>query len=206
MPRLLPVLLTALMATACGDHASSKAAAPHPEIERLDLAEIVLHAEEAPEGTDYLPDRSFSINLEDLWPSDCCPSQQLAFDDFGFEAASAGVFQKPGYTGEPIDARPGWELVSSAAVLFETSTGASSALGSWLEYYDAPVLERLSVDGLGEEGVAIKGSPSAPSEVFYLYLWREGRAVMSLRVTAGTDSVTDEQVRELVDLMNSRVP
>jgi hypothetical protein len=67
------------------------------------------------------------------------------------------------------------------------------------------VLEALPTDELGEEAAAVKGSPNAPAEVFFLYLWRIDRALMGLRVSAGAGTVSSEQVRELVDTMNSRV-
>ncbi|MGH2711017.1 MAG: hypothetical protein ACRDH9_07435 [Actinomycetota bacterium] len=205
MRRLLPLMVTALLATACGDGSSSKAAPRSPELSRLDLDEIVLQQDEAPEGTSYLAERSGLLELDDLWPSDCCPGQQVLFEEAGFETAYAGVFEKPGYSGEPIDTRPGWELVSSAAVLFETTTGASSALGAWLAYYESPVLDRLPTDDLGEEGIGLMGSPNAPAEIFYLYLWRVDRAVFSVRVSAGAGTVSSEEVRALVDLMYARI-
>jgi hypothetical protein len=199
-------MVTALIATACGDGSSSNAASPEAEITRIDIDEIVLGADEAPEGTDYLSERSGILALDELWPSDCCPGQQALFEEAGFETAYAGVFEKAGHSDDPIDTRPGWEEVSSVAVLFETSTGASSALGSWLAYYESPVLDRLPADGLGEESIGLTGSPNAPAEVFYLYLWRIDRAVLALRVSAGAETVTAEQVRELVDRMSSRAP
>ena len=202
----LPLLLAvAVLVAACGGGSNSQAAAPEEELDTSKFDEVVLRAEEAPPGTEYLADRSGVLVLEDLWPSDCCPGQQVAFDDLGFRTAYAGVFEKPGHTSDPIDTRPGWEVVSSAAVLFETSTGASEALGSWLAYYESPVLDRLPTDGLGEENVAVTGSPNAPAEVFFLYLWRVDRAVLALRASAGTGSVSVEDVRALVDRMDARI-
>lgn len=206
MFRLLPLLVTALIATACGDGQSSKAAPPEREITRLDLGDIVLQQDEAPEGTAFLAARSGLLQLNDLWPDDCCPGQQILFDEAGFETAYAGVFEKPGYSGEPIDTRPGYELVSSAAVLFETPVGASSGLGAWLDYYESPVLDRLPDEGLGEDAIGLMGSPNAPAEVLFLYLWRVDSALFSVRVSAGAGTVSAEDVRALVDRMNARIP
>jgi hypothetical protein len=198
--------MAALLATACGDESSSEVVATHAELTPINIDEVVLGADEAPEGTDYLPERSGILALDELWPSDCCPGQQALFEEAGFETAYAGVFEKAGHSDDPIDTRPGYEVVASVVALFETSTGASSALGSWIDYYESPVLERLPADGLGEESIGLKGNPNTPAEVFYLYLWRIDRAVLALRVSAGTESITTEQVRELVDRMSSRVP
>jgi hypothetical protein len=194
-----------LGAAACGGPEESSAR-PSAEITRINIDEIILGADEAPEGTDYLNERSGVLALDELWPSDCCPGQQALFEEAGFEYGYAGVFEKPGHSDDPIDTRAGWEEVSSVAVLFETSTGASSALGSWLAYYESPVLDRVPADDLGEESIGLTGSPNAPAEVFYLYLWRVERTVLALRVSAGAETITTEQVRELVDLMDSRVP
>lgn len=193
-----------LLGTACGGGTSSGAAETKDQLDAAKLDEVVLRPEEAPAGTEYLPERSGAILLDELWPSDCCPGQQVLFQDAGFTTAHVGVFEKPGHTSDPIDTRSGWEVVSSAAVLFQTSTGASEALGDWLAYYDSPVLDRLPTDGLGEESIGLRGSPNAPAEVFYLYLWRVDRAVFSLRVSAGAESVSTDDVRALVNLMDER--
>jgi hypothetical protein len=198
------MLAVLLMGTACDGGSSSDATEPKEQVDAARVDEVVLRAEEAPEGTEFLPERSGAILLDELWPSDCCPGQQVLFQDAGFTAAYAGVFEKPGHTSDPIDTRAGWEVVSSAAVLFRTSTGASEALGDWLSYYESPVLDRLQTDGLGEEAIGLMGSPNAPAEVFYLYLWRVDRAVFSLRASVGAESVSTEDVRGLVDLMDAR--
>ena len=202
-PAAATVLL--LLASACADGAEGSDAGPAVRVSPAELGEIVLPASEAPEGTEYLPERSGTIPLVELWPSDCCPSQQLAFEEAGFSEAYARVFLKPGHSDDPIDTRAGWELVSSAAVLFKTPEGATAGMDSWLGYYESPALEALPTDGLGEEAVAVKGSPNAPAETFFLYLWRVDRALMALRVSAGTDTVTAEDVRSLVDRMNSQI-
>jgi hypothetical protein len=197
----------AMLSAGCGDHGVVDAAdaGPRREITAVELNELVLRVEEAPEGTEFLAERSGTLRVEELWPSDCCPGPQLTFEEAGFATAYARVFEMPGHSDDPIDTRPGWEEVSSAAVLFDTTTGASEALAEWLEYYDSPVLDRLPTDGLGEDAVAVTGSPNAPAEVFYLYLWRVDRAVLALRVSVGTGSVSSAEVRELVDRMDARV-
>jgi hypothetical protein len=197
----------AMLSAGCGDRGVVDAAdaGPRREITAVELDELVLRVEEAPEGTEFLAERSGTLRVDELWPSDCCPGPQSTFEEAGFATAYARVFEMPGHSDDPIDTRPGWEEVSSAAVLFDTTTGASEALGEWLEYYDSPVLDRLPTDGLGEDAVAVTGSPNAPAEVFYLYLWRVDRAVLALRVSVGTGSVSSAEVRELVDRMDARV-
>ena len=170
-----------------------------------DLGDVLLEASEAPPGTEYLPERSGTLRVEELWPSDCCPTQQLIFEQAGFSTAYARVFEKPGHTGDPIDTRPGWETVSSVAVLFRTPEGASTAMDSWLGYYESPALEAASAEGLGDEAVAVTGSPESPSDVFFLYLWRIDRALLGLRASAGAGTVSVADVRALVDRMDSRV-
>jgi len=194
-----------LVLAGCAGSGEESEAAPQIRVSPADLGEIVLPAREAPEGTAYIAERSGTLRVDELWPSDCCPSQQIAFEDAGFTDAYARVFQKPGHSGDPIDTRAGWELVSSAALLFRTAEGATAAMDSWLGYYESPVLKAMATDGLGEEAVGVKGSPNAPAEVFFLYLWRIDRALMGLRVSAGADTISEEQVRGLVDRMNSRI-
>ena len=191
--------------TSCGGEEAEGNVAAGVKVTSTDLGEIVLPVNEAPEEVDYIAERSGSVSLEDLWPSDCCPSQQIAFEDAGFSEAYARVFQKAGHSDDPIDTRPGWEIVSSAAVLFRTAQGASEAMDAWIGYYESPALEALPADDLGQEAIAVTGSPNAPAEVFFLYLWRVDRALMSLRVSAGADTVTVEDVRALVDRMNSQI-
>ena len=170
-----------------------------------DLGDVVLEASDAPPGTEYLAERSGTLHVEELWPSDCCPSQQQVFKDAGFSTAYARAFEKPGHTGDPVDTRPGWETVASVAVLFRTPEGASTAMDSWLQYYESPALDTVSGEGLGDESVAVMGSPESASEVFFLYLWRVDRAVLALRVSAGTGTVSVADVRALVDRMDERV-
>jgi hypothetical protein len=195
-----------LLCISCEEKSEAEPASSAQEhVSAVDLGDVVLEASEAPPGTEYLAERSGTIRVEELWPSDCCPTQQMVFRDAGFSTAYARVFEKPGHTGEPIDTRAGWETVSSAAVLFRTEEGASTAMDSWLEYYESPALEAAPADGLGDEAVAVTGSPEAPAEVFFLYLWRVDRAVLNLRVSAGTGTVSVSDVRALVDAMDARV-
>lgn len=194
-----------LVLAGCGGEPADSRVIADVDVDPAELDDIVIPIGEAPEGTEFLPERSGAIGVEELWPSECCPSQQIAFEDAGFSEAYARVFLKPGHSDNPVDTRAGWELVSSAAVLFETPEGATTAMDSWLDYYESPALEALPTDGLGEEARAVTGSPNAPAEVFFLYLWRVDRALMALRVSAGADTVTVEQVREVVQGMNSRI-
>ena len=203
-----PILALAviLLCGSCeGESEAEPSTSEQEHVSATDLGDVVLEASEAPPGTEYLPERSGTLRVEELWPSDCCPTQQMVFQDAGFSTAYARVFEKPGHTGDPIDTRAGWETVSSAAVLFRTEEGASTAMDSWLEYYESPALEAVSAEGLGDEAVAVMGSPEAPAEVFFLYLWRIDRAVLNLRVSAGTGTVSVADVRALVDAMDSRV-
>src|SRR5687767_4544882 len=128
-------LAVTLLVGACG-RSETNAAPELREITRLDIDEIVLSAEEELEGTEFLLERSGTLALDERWPSDCCPGQQVLLEEAGFEPAYASVFEKPGHSGHAIDTRPGWEGVASIVALFETSTGASSALGDWFAYYD----------------------------------------------------------------------
>ena len=194
-----------LLCASCGDDSQEKVVEREEHVGATDLGDVVLEASEAPPGTEYLSERSGTLRVEELWPSDCCPTQQMVFQDAGFTTAYARVFEKPGHTGDPVDSRPGWEAVSSAAVLFRTEEGASAAMDSWLGYYESPALEAVSAEGLGDEAIAVTGSPESPAEVFFLYLWRIDRAVLNLRASAGAGTVSVADVRALVDLMDSRV-
>jgi hypothetical protein len=196
----IAVLLTT---AACGGKAAGGSDDP-PRLSVTDIDGFVLGDDEAPPGTDYIGGSSGTLSLEELWSSDCCLGVQDAFEDAGFDAAYGSFFEQPGHSADPIDARPGYELVSSTAVLFATSTGASQALDEWYGYYASPVLERVPTDGLGEEAVGVMGSPNAPAEVFFLYVWRIDRLVLGLRVSAGRGTVGLDDVRELVDRMDDR--
>jgi hypothetical protein len=169
-----------------------------------DLEDIVLRPDEAPEGTEYLQDRSGELSLKELWPTACCLGVQDQFRQDGFQTAHAAVFERPGHSADPIDARPGFELVSSSAVLFLDDQGASAALDQWVDYFREPALEPVDVAGFGEEAVGLAGSPEAPAEILVLYVWRIGRLVLSLRVSAGAGTVGVADARGLAERMQDR--
>jgi hypothetical protein len=196
-------LVLVVLAAGCAGDADGDRAAP-VRFSPSDLPGMVLRAEEAPAGTEYIAASSGVLSLEDVWGSDCCPTQQEEFDDAGFAAAAGAFFEQPGHSGDPIDTRPGVEIASSTAVLFVTSTGAEAAMDSWFDYYRSPVLDPLDTSGLGEEAIAVTGSPDAPAEELFLYLWRIDRLVLSLRVSAGRGSVSLDEVRDWVDRMDAR--
>ena len=197
------LLLVAVLASACGGSVEAEQTPPD-RVSPDELGGMVLRAEEAPEGTEYIPEASGELAVDDVWSSDCCPGPQEAFRDAGFVAAYGAYFEKPGHSGDPIDTRPGVEIMSSTAVLFATSTGAEAALDVWFDYYRSPVLDPVDGRGLGEEHIAVMGSPNAPAETLFLYLWRIDRLILTLRVSAGRGSVLLEQVRAWVDLMHRR--
>ncbi len=204
---VLPSLAMAglLLLTSCEAEPARGRGEPEGHVGPSDLADVILEASEAPLGTEYLAERSGTLRVEELWPSDCCPTQQLVFEEAGFSTAYARAFEKPGHTGDPVDTRPGWETVASVAVLFRTPEGASTAMDSWLEYYESPALEAVSGEGLGDKAIAVTGSPESPSEVFFLYLWRIDSTVLALRASAGAGTVSVADVRALVDRMDARV-
>lgn len=169
-----------------------------------DLEGIVLRPDEGPEGTRFVESASGAMTLERFWPSSCCPAQQMAFADAGFEAGHATLFERPGRSGEPIDTRPGFEQLSSRAALFRSELGASEAMAGWIEYQDAAELDPLPARGLGEVAEGFVGSPDAPAETVVLYVWRIGRLVLYLRASVGTGTVSVEQVRAMADRMDRR--
>ena len=169
-----------------------------------DLPDLVLHRNDAPEGTEFIEDRSGHRSLEELWPSSCCLSVQLKFEEEGFQTAQVAVFERPGHSADPVDTRPGWELVSSSAVLFMSDEGAAEAMGVWIDHHQAPVLDPVDVRGLGEQAVGLAGTPTSPAEQQYLYFWRRGRLLLALRASTGAGTVSVEEVRRLVDGMDGR--
>jgi hypothetical protein len=169
-----------------------------------DLGGVVLRPDEGPDGTRFVEGASGSLTVRQFWPSTCCPSQQDAFEEAGFLAGYGVLFEKPGRSGEPIDTRPGYELLSSRAALFRSEAGASDAMAVWMEYQDTSELEPLPVEGLGEEGAAFVGSPDAPAETVVLYFWRMGRLLLYLRASVGSGTVVVEQVRTMADRMDRR--
>ena len=193
-----------LSLVACGGDAGAGGSSPPPQFSPSDLDGFVLGEDEAPAGTEYLKGTSGALTLGELWSSDCCAVQQEAFEDAGFDAAYGSFFEQPGHSADPIDARPGYEIVSSTAVLFATSTGATQALEHWYEYHASPVLQRVSTEGLGDEAIAVMGSPDAPAETLFFYVWRIDRLVLSLRASTGRGTISLDQVRDLVDRMDGR--
>lgn len=193
-----------IMLSGCGSEARSHPASGRRFYTARDLPAIVLHADEAPEGTEFLEDASGPRDLKRFWPTSCCLGIQAQFGEADFQTAQVAVFEQPGRSADPIDTRPGWELVSSSAVLFMTDDGAATAMDLWIDQYRAPVLDPVGVRGLGGDAVGLAGSPSSPAELVYLYFWRYGRLVLALRASTGEGTVSVEQVRRLVDLMDAR--
>jgi hypothetical protein len=204
VPARIAVLGLLLLFPACAEEAAKVAGGADRFYTAEDLDEIVLSPDEAPEGTEVRADASGPYDLEDFWPSSCCLGLQEQFDQAGFQTAQVTMFEQPGHSADPLDTRPGWEQVSSTAVLFFSEEGASQAMDTWIDYYRAPVLEPVDVDGLGVEAVGLAGSPMAPAEQLVLYFWRRGRLVLSLRASTGTGTVPLAQVRRLADRMDAR--
>jgi hypothetical protein len=204
-PRFVRGLAALCLALAACTAEARSEPAPEPRFHTAeDLPDLVLHADEAPEGTEFVEDASGTQDLERFWPTSCCLGIQAQFEEDGFQTAQVAVFEQPGRSADPVDTRPGWELVSSSAVLFLSDEGAATAMDEWVDYYRAPVLDPVSVQGLGEDAVGLAGSPSSPAERVFLYFWRYGRLVLALRVSTGEGTVSLDQVRHLVDLMNAR--
>ena len=204
VPARIVVLGVLLLFPACGEEAAKVAGGADRFYTAEDLDEIVLRPDEAPEGTEVRDDASGPYDLEDFWPSSCCLGLQEQFDQAGFQTAQVTMFEQPGHSADPLDTRPGWEQVSSTAVLFFSDEGASEAMETWIDYHRAPVLEPVDVDGLGAEAVGLAGSPMAPAEEQVLYFWRRGRLLLSLRASTGAGTVPLAQVRRLADRMDAR--
>lgn len=201
MPPLRLLLVFAL--AACGGSADARDPQPRT-ISAADLDDIVLAADEAPPGTEYLADSSGPLTVKKLWNPSCCPGQIAAFEEAGFTTGYRSFFEKPGHSGDPIDARPGVEVAASTAALFADAAGASRAMRDWHAYYDSPVLDPLGTAGLGEEAIAVMGSPNAPAEVVFLYLWRIDNLVLSMRVAGGRGTVGLDQARAMAYRMDRR--
>ena len=190
--------------TSCGGPASRPVSDEHRTYTPTDLEGFVLRPDEGPEGTSFVEGASGPLTLERFWPSSCCPAQQAEFDEAGFVAGYATLFERPGRSGEPIDTRAGFEQLSSRVALFGSERGASEAMAGWIEFHDAGELDRLPGSGLGEDVGAFVGSPNAPAETVVLYVWRKGRLLLYLRASVGTGTVPVERVRELADRMDRR--
>jgi hypothetical protein len=200
----LPLAMALLVVAASCGNGMVAASDPPRAYSPADLEGIVLRPDEGPEGTLFVESASGTMTLERFWPSSCCPAQQMAFADAGFEAGHATLFERPGRSGEPIDTRPGFEQLSSRAALFRSELGASEAMAGWIEYQDAGELDPLPARGLGEVAEGFVGSPDAPAETVVLYVWRIGRLVLYLRASVGTGTVPVEQVRAMADRMDRR--
>jgi hypothetical protein len=198
-------VVPALAAPACGeDGPTGRAPAPRA-YSTEDLEAFVLRPQEGPPATRLVEAGSGPLaTVEQFWSSVCCPAQQEVFADAGFQAGYGALFERPGRSGDPIDTRPGYELISSRVALFSTEEGAAEAMREWIEYHDAPELAALPARGLGDDAHAFVGTPNSPAETLVMYFWRLGRLVLSLRVSAGTGTVTVSEVRALVDRMHRR--
>lgn len=200
-PTLASLTTTVAVAVAsCSGGTAGGTTKPPRTFTPAELEALVLHGDEAPGLT--VPVQVGDLKLDELWPSACCPAQQEAFSDAGFVAAAGGRFERPGHSADPIDARSGYEVVSSAAALFTTEAGAADAMGSWIDYHRAPELDPIPARGLGEASAAFVGMPNAPAETVILFFWRIGRLVLHLRATGGGIQVAD--VRALADRMDAR--
>jgi hypothetical protein len=198
---LLCLLL--LPAVGCVEKADGERSPEPRAYAAADLAGIVLRDDERPDGTEPLPDRSGFLDAERFWPSSCCLGIQESFDRAGFQVAHVKVFERPGHSADPIDTRPGWEVAVSSAVLFLDGDGAHEALDTWVDYYQAG-LDPVKVDSLGDEAIGLVGSPASPAERVYLFVWRRGRLLLSLRASTGYGTVSAPAVRRLVDRMDDR--
>jgi hypothetical protein len=204
-PGLVRLVLAALLlVAACGRDAADGTSGEPRFYTARELASFVLHRDEGPEVTEFREEASGAQDVKRFWPSSCCLGIQAQFEEAGFQTSQVAVFERPGHSADPIDTRPGWELVSSSAVLFLTDEGASAAMDVWVDHYRTPVLEGLDVRGLGQEAVGLAGSPVAPAERQYVYVWRRGRLLLALRASTGAGTVSVDQVRKLVDRMDAR--
>jgi hypothetical protein len=199
---LCVLLLPAL--AGCADKAVGGTRAERRYYVATDLRRFVLTVDERPPETELRDDLSGRLNLEAFWPTSCCLGIQEEFDQAGFQIAHSAVFERPGHSEDPIDTRPGWEVLVSSAVLFLSEDGADRAMETWVDHYRAPVLDPVDVPGLGDRAVGLAGSPTAPAERMYLFVWRRGRLVLSLRASTGAGTVPLETVRRLVALMDAR--
>jgi hypothetical protein len=207
VPGLVRAVLACLlfpMVVSCGQEAAGRNSPERRFYTAEELPGFVLHRDEGPEETKFREEASGSRDLERLWPSSCCLGVQARFEEAGFQTAHVAVFERPGHSADPIDTRPGWELVSSSAVLFLTDEGAEAAMDVWIDHHQASVLEPVDVRGLGEEAVGLAGSPMSPAERQYLYFWRRGRLLLALRASTGAGTVSVAQVRRLVNRMDAR--
>ena len=190
--------------SSCADRTSVDAASRDRPYSTSELEGFVLRPDEGPPGTRFVEGGSGPLSVEQMWPSSCCPAQQEAFDDAAYRAGYGALFVRPGHSGEPIDTRPGFEVVNSEAALFVTEEGATEAMGVWVDYHEASELDALPAEGLGEDAAAFVGSPNAPAETVVLFFWRKGRLVLFLRATGGTGTVRVEEVRGWAGRMDRR--
>jgi hypothetical protein len=192
-------------AAACSaDAAGGKSAGSDRYYTAGELPDLLLPSRERPQGTELRDDLSGRQNLDRFLPASCCLALQEAFDEAGFQVAHVRVFERPGHSADPIDTRPEWEVAESTAVLFLDEEGAAKAMEAWVEEVRTPYLDPVDLEGLGDRAVGLTGSPESAAERMFLFVWRRGRLLLSLRASTGAGTVFADDVRRLARLMDER--
>jgi hypothetical protein len=192
-------------AAACSDVADGKSADGSDRYYTAEeLPDLVLRPGERPKGTMLRDDLSGRQNLDRFLPASCCLALQEAFDEAGFQVAHVRVFERPGHSADPIDTRPGWEVAESTAVLFLDEEGATQAMDAWVDEVRRPYLDPVDLRGFGDRAVGFTGSPESAAERMFLFVWRRGRLLLSLRASTGAGTVPADDVRRLARLMDER--
>jgi hypothetical protein len=205
-PAMIALCLLLLAGAACSaDAADGKSAAGSDRYYTAgELPDLVLRPGERPEGTELRDDLSGRQNVDRFLPTSCCLALQEAFEEAGFQVAHVRVFERPGHSADPIDTRPGWEVAESTAVLFLDEEGAAQAMDAWVEEVRTPYFDPVDLRGFGDRAVGLTGSPESAAERTFLFVWRRGRLLLSLRASTGAGTVPADEVRRLARLMDER--
>lgn len=74
----------------------------------------------------------------------------------------------------------------------------------WIDEVRTPFLEPVDLGRLGDESVGMTGSPESAAERMFLFVWRRGRLLLSLRASTGAGTVSANDVLDLVERMDAR--
>jgi hypothetical protein len=172
---------------------------PHPYTTE-DLPEIVLSRGDTPPGTEFAPQYSVDLSIDQFASDD---EELTALRGDAFVLGHISLFVPEGQLEhDPLPAEPGAVFVHGVAGLFETPVGADSSLHRYVTNLRAFQLERetrIPAEGLGDASEGLRGR--LDGEPVTIYAWRTANLVL---VVSGSGTMPSHEVRALADVLQRR--